>query len=112
MLQVKFRDDSSVIPQLIKMQELPASTRKNFFEMIFSQAKAVNSQTVYSSRKVANLITSSPPNLFFFYQHDLNVLLTKQFYKINCETIKIKINREKAFNKTMTKHIQNLSKIF
>ena len=48
----------------------------------------------------------------FFCQNDLNVLLTKQFYKINCEIIKIKINREKAFNKTMTKHIQNLNNIF
>ena len=48
----------------------------------------------------------------FFCQNDLHVLLTKQFYKINCEIIKIKINREKAFNKTMTKHIQNLNNIF
>ena len=38
---------------------------------------------------------------FFFYQSDIHVLLTKQFYKINCEIIKIKINREKAYNKTM-----------
>ena len=50
--------------------------------------------------------------IFFFYQNDLHVLLTKQFYKINCEIIKIKINREKEFNKTMTKHIQNLINIF
>ena len=31
---------------------------------------------------------------FFFNQNDLHVLLTQQFYKIN---------REKAFHKTMTK---------
>ena len=49
---------------------------------------------------------------FFFYQNDLHVLLTKQFHKINCEIIEIKINREKAFNKKMTKHIQNLNNIF
>ena len=51
-------------------------------------------------------------NQFFFYQNDLHVLLTKQFYKINCEIIKTKINRGKAFNKMMTKHIQNLNNIF
>ena len=50
--------------------------------------------------------------LFFFYQNDLHVLLTKQFYKINCEIIKIKINREKSFNKTMTKQYKTLTKSF
>ena len=49
---------------------------------------------------------------FFFHQNGLHVLLTRQFDKINCEIIKIKIHREKAFNKTMTKHMQNLSNIF
>ena len=28
---------------------------------------------------------------FFFYQNDLHVLLAKQFYKKNCEIIKIKL---------------------
>ena len=50
--------------------------------------------------------------LVFFYQNDLHVLLTKQFYKINCEIIKIKINREKAFNKTMTKQYKTLTTSF
>ena len=50
--------------------------------------------------------------VFFFYQNGLHVLLTKQLYKINCEIIKIKINREKAFNKTMTKRIQKRNNIF
>ena len=55
------------------------------------------------------------PNIqlfFSFCQKDLGVLLTKQSYKTNCEIIKIKINREKGFNKTMTKHIKNLNNIF
>ena len=31
----------------------------------------------------------------FFCQNDLHVLLTKQFYKINCEIIKIKLIEKK-----------------
>ena len=33
--------------------------------------------------------------IFFFYQNDLHVLLTKQFYKINYEIIKRKLIEKK-----------------
>ena len=39
----------------------------------------------------------------FFYQNGLHTLLTKQFYKKNCEIIKKTINREQTFDKMMTK---------
>ena len=49
----------------------------------------------------ATLVHFSQHFFFFFYQNDLHILLTKQFYKINYE-IK-KNNREEAYNKKVTK---------